>query len=480
MPERQGRESLVDPGLRTAPRARSSIALVIDLLLEAGHALTVGGPSPVIEDAALAIDDGVIVAVGPAHQVTASYEARDRISLPHGVMMPGLVDAHSHAGHGFVRATPDDLDGWLAACDALYRRGATPAFWGAEAMLAATERLLAGTTTALSMLGGAGDTIRSDDPAHGRAHLAATTAVGIRSVLVVGPGAPPFPKETVEHRSDRRELVQSSLDDQLETVRALAVSFAAEPLGSLATTFPTFGLAEAGDPEIREAADRLTATASALGLPIVQDGHSGDTVRASYELGLLGQRSLLSHATDLEETDIRLLAETGAAVAHNPAAIYSQWGRCPVPELLDAGVTVGLGSDATAPDRSADMFRHMYILTRYHRADRRDPSLFPPQETLEMATMGSARALGMADTIGSLEVGKAADVIVVDAAKPHLTPLDDPLHQIVHYATGADVDTVVVNGVVRMRHREVTHLDVPAVLAESVRQSRLAWARIDP
>ena len=102
------------------------------------------------------------------------------------------------------------------------------------------------------------------------------------------------------------------------------------------------------------------------GMLIVQDGHRAGTVDASHRLGLLGPRTLLSHAVDLDESQIELLARTGTSVAHNPTAIYSQFGRCPVPELMTAGVTVGLGSDATAPDRSADMFRHMFQLTRYH------------------------------------------------------------------------------------------------------------------
>ncbi len=227
-----------------------------------------------------------------------------------------------------------------------------------------------------------------------------------------------------------------------------------------------------------DAAAGLAAFADEHRLHIVQDGHRADTVRASHTLGLLGPRTLLSHATDLEAPDIALLAETGTSIAHNPAAIFSQLGRCPVPELIDAGVTVGLGSDATAPDRSADMFRHMFALTRYHRADRRDPGLFPPHQTVEMATVGSARALGMADRVGSLEVGKAADVILIDVNKPHLTPFTHPVHQIVYFATGADVDTVVVDGVVRMRHGRIDHVDEERVIVDAVREQRLAFERI--
>jgi cytosine/adenosine deaminase-related metal-dependent hydrolase len=145
---------------------------------------------------------------------------------------------------------------------------------------------------------------------------------------------------------------------------------------------------------------------------------------------------------------------------------------------MAAGVTVGLGSDATAPDRSADMFRHMFQLTRYHRADRRDPALFPPGTTLELATLGSANALGMGDKVGSIEVGKAADIILLDADKPHLTPFTHPVHQIVYFATGADVDTVIVGGEVLMQGRRVKSVDLGAVLEAGRHEQALAFARV--
>jgi len=449
---------------------------MIDLLVTAGVALTVDPHDRVIDDAAIAIDEGVIVGVGTAGEVAGRYRAKETIDVPHGVVLPGLVDAHSHAGHALVRTVADDLDAWMEACAVIYLHGATPDFWEAEARLTAVERLLAGTTTSLSMLGGAGDTIRADDPDHGRAHLAAYAETGLRSVLVVGPGGPPFPKVTTDHRSGEARRVESGLEDQLATVEALAAA-ATEPLGRVATTFPTLSMDEIGGAGLAAAAGEVARLAERLDLRIVQDGHRGDTVRASAELGLLGSRSLLSHATDLDAADIELIAAAGASIAHNPAAIFSQVGRCPVPELIAAGVAVGLGSDATAPDRSADMFRHMFALTRYHRADRRDPGLFPPAQTLRMATMGSARALGLDASIGSLEVGKAADVVVVDAGKPHLTPLTHPVHQIVYFATGADVDTVIVDGVVRMRRRTIEHVDLEAVMREARRQQELAVER---
>ena len=452
---------------------------MIDFIVRCGTVITVDPARRVITDGAVAINDGELVGVGTAEEVAAAFDARTVIYRPFGVMLPGLVDAHSHAGHALVRTMADDLDLWMDTCERLYLHGATPEFWYAESRLSAAERLLAGTTTSLSMLGGAGDTVRSDRPEHGRAHLDAYGDVGLRTVVVVGPGAPPFPKLTTEHTlpHEPRELA-STFDDQIATVVALDESATGEPLASVATTFPTLLPADVVAPNVRAAARRLLEVADERTMHIVQDGHRGATVVASADLGLLGDRTLLSHATDLDEAEIALIAESGASVAHNPSAIFSQYGRCPAPELIAAGVTVGLGSDATAPDRSADMFRHMFQLTRYHRAARQNPAWFPPGMAIEMATIESAKALGMADAIGSLEPGKRADLIIVDTDRPHLAPVTHPVHQIVYFATGADVDVVMVGGTVLVERGQPVELDVGSIIEAARQEQTKAFARI--
>jgi cytosine/adenosine deaminase-related metal-dependent hydrolase len=454
---------------------------MIDLLVTAGTVITVDEHRRVIPDGAVAIQGGRIVAVGPAGEVTAARASWRHIDRPCGVVLPGLVDAHGHAGHSLIRTMADDLGAWMEACERVYLHGATPEFWRAEARLAAVERLMAGTTTSLSMMGGAGDTIRVDDAAHADAHLVGCAEVGGRVIVAVGPGAPPFPKITTDHRSGRAFEVACSFADQMAVVESLIAEWRGHERCGPALTYPTLGLDALGDrmdPELSAGAAAVRSLSDEAGLLIVQDGHRGGTVEASHRLGLLGPRSLLSHAIDLDERHIEMIARTGAAVVHNPSSIYAQFGRCPVPELLADGVIVGLGSDATAPDRSADMFRHMFQLTRYHRADRRDPTLFPPGTTLELATLGSAAALRMEETVGSLEPGKAADLIILDVEKPHLAPLTHPVHQIVYFATGADVDTVIVGGEVLMEGRTVQRVDVAEVLEDARRQQALAFERV--
>ena len=209
-----------------------------------------------------------------------------------------------------------------------------------------------------------------------------------------------------------------------------------------------------------------------------QDGHrSGSIDMADRMFGLLGPDALLSHSTDLTEADIAALVRTGARVVHNPSAIASVRGYCPVPALLDRGVLVALGSDGTAPDRSADMFRHMFQCMRLHQREHRDERLMPPGKVLEMCTIDAARALGMADRIGSLEPGKRADIITVDMRRPPLVPANMPVWRTVCFASGQDVSDVVVDGRVLMEDRTVPHVDVADVLDAAEKETGLMLDR---
>jgi cytosine/adenosine deaminase-related metal-dependent hydrolase len=210
----------------------------------------------------------------------------------------------------------------------------------------------------------------------------------------------------------------------------------------------------------------------------LQDGHTRGTVKyANDVLDLLGSDVILSHATNLTSEEIRLIASTGTRISHNPSSIFSMNGRCPVTELIDAGAVVMLGSDGVAPDRSFDMFRHMFQATRYHRFYFHDAKVLPAGKVLEMVTIDAAKALGMEKEIGSLEPGKKADIILLDWFKPHLVPMNMPVYRVVYYANGEDVSTVLVDGRILMRDRRVLTVDEEKILVAAQRESNLAIQR---
>jgi cytosine/adenosine deaminase-related metal-dependent hydrolase len=175
----------------------------------------------------------------------------------------------------------------------------------------------------------------------------------------------------------------------------------------------------------------------------------------------------MSHSIDLTEEDIAVTRETNTRIVHNPSAVMSIRGRCPVPELIDAGVTVAIGSDGSAPDRGYDMFRHMFQCMHYHRRHFRDAGVLPHGKVLEMVTIDAARALSMDQQIGSLEPGKKADIILVDLFKPHMLPLNMPVFRVTCFANAADVCTTIVGGQILMHERKVLSVEEDAVLEQA-------------
>jgi 5-methylthioadenosine/S-adenosylhomocysteine deaminase len=185
-------------------------------------------------------------------------------------------------------------------------------------------------------------------------------------------------------------------------------------------------------------------------------------------LGLLSPDLIACHCVWLTEAEMDLLAERGVRVAHNPESnMKLASGVAPIPDLLKRGVPVGLGTDGCASNNNLDLFREMDFAAKLHKVHRLDPTAMPAEAVLEMATLGSARVLGMEKEVGSLEPGKKADVIVVDLNRPHLQPVYNVVSQLVYSAAGADVRDVVIDGRIVMQNRRLLTLDEEQILAEA-------------
>ncbi len=457
----------------------------VDILITNGTVITMDAQRRVLEDAAIAIVGARIEAIGPTAELQSRYDPAQVIDASRNVVMPGLIDGHGHAGHGLVKSLGTDTGEWYGATELIYAQGSTEDFWRADALLTAVERLRFGVTTGLSFFGGGDSVMRTDDPRYGDAYLEAIEDVGVRWFLAVGPRRPPFPRTYAHWDGDNRQDVQVSFEQQMEVSEALIQRWHGKGDGriNLAVMFPTHHPESMPqtDAELRDLVRRTQAArdlSRTYGLLFTQDGHSRGSVKFAHEeLGILGPDVLLSHATELTDEEIEICSQTDTRIVHNPSAIASINGRCPVTELLDAGVTVMLGSDGVAPDRSYDMFRHMFQAMRYHRFHFRDPSYLPAGKVLEMATIDAARALGLEDEIGSIEPGKRADIILIDMFQPHLYPPNMPLYRVAYFANGNDVETVIVNGEVLMLKRQVLTVDVAEVLELAQHETEAALRR---
>ena len=451
-----------------------------DILITGGTIITMDPDRRVIDDGAVAVEGDRIVAVGTRTEVEAQYSAARTIDAQRKVVMPGLIDAHGHAGHGLAKTLGGGYSSvWAQTTDRIYAEGTTEEFWYAEALLTSLERLTFGVTCGLTFLGGGTMVMRSDEAASGDRHCEAVEQVGIREFFVVGPSNPPYPRRYTRWDGASRSDRMVDFDEQLATAETLLTRWHGAAGGRLhaAMMLPVHNPDR--NPVQGRELDTLKAQAKVArdlsrqhGVLFSQDGHSRGTVKFAHEtLDILGPDALLSHSTGLTDEEIRICADTGTVIVHNPSSAASYVARCPVPELIDAGVNVILGSDGTAPDRSYDMFRHMFQCMRHHRANYYDAHYMPPGKVLEMATIDSARGLGLEKEIGSLEAGKKADIILIDMFRPHLYPTNMPVHRVVCFANGNDVDTVIVDGVVLMEGRAVRSVDEGEVLELAQREA---------
>lgn len=449
------------------------------LLIENGVILTMDAGRRILEKGHILVEDGRIVAVmeGPAGNMPPDVEHIDASGM---VVMPGLIDTHAHAGHMLTKGLGSDSEDWMTITGRIYARATDPEFWAAEAALSAAERIKCGTTTAALLFGGGPDIMRTEAPEAAEAHLAAIADMGVREILAVGPNRPSAKSVYHSHENGTQREIAVSPEEQLAVSAALIDAWAGRnACVQLAVSLPVFNAEELEDDDVVDISRKALALAREKGVLLVQDGHRDGSIAANdAKLGLFDNRSLLAHCVDLTDADRAVLKRTGAKVAHNPSALMSVSGRCPAPELMAEGVTVSLGTDAAAPDRSFDMFRNMFQAHRYHARHFRDDAVLPPLQLLEMATIEGARALSMESEIGSLEAGKRADILLVNMRQPHLWPPVHPVQRIARFANGADVDTTIVNGRVLMRKRKLVEHDEDAILDRAEAAFRLAMQRI--
>ncbi len=447
-----------------------------EILIANGIVVTMDPQRRVIENGAVAIRDDRVIEIGDTASLRPTYPNARIIDATRHVVMPGLIDGHAHAGHGLVKTLGGgDGDAWYRACHTIYTVGSDQEFWRAEGRLSALERLKCGVTTGVSLLGGGDSIYRTDDPRYGLAHADAVDEVGIRALVAIGPCRPPFPRTYASFdRGERREAM-IGFEQHYATIETLLRDRHRQKTGRIhfSTSMPVHSdeldqWQRDNVEMIRTQAREIRALGRKYGAGFTQDGHKRGSLALAHEVfDLLGPDAYMSHNIDLTERDMAVVKETDTRIIHNPSAVMSIRGRCPAPELIDLGVTVALGSDGTAPDRSFDMFRHMVQCMHYHRRHFRDAAILPPGKVLEMTTIDAARAVGLEREIGSLEPGKKADVILVDMFKPHLYPLNMPLYRLVCFANGADVATVIVDGRVLMEKRRVLSVDEAEVLEQA-------------
>lgn len=422
------------------------------LLLTGRYLITLDPARPVIEEGGVAIAGDTILAVGKAEELRRRHPGAQLIAEEHGLIMPGLVNVHTHAPMALFRGLADDLPlmRWLEDHIFPVEAALTGTLVYHAARLSLCEMIRSGTTSFCDMYLFAGEVARAAAEAGMRAW------VGEVLYDFPSPSYGPLEKGFV----CTRELIDRYRDHPLitATVDPHAVYTCAPGLlgrlGELARetgSLCVIHLAETAD-EVRTCRERYGCT------PVLH----------LEALGLLGPNLVADHCVHLDEMEIELLAERGVKVAHCPESnMKLASGIAPVPQLLAAGIEVGLGTDGSASNNDVDLFGEMNTAAKVHKAATLDPTVMRADQVLRCATLGGARVLGAGQLIGSLEVGKKADCIVLDLDQPHLTPVYNPVSHLVYAARGSDVIHSVINGRVVMRDRQLLTLDERAILARA-------------
>ena len=424
----------------------------VSLIIQGAWVLTMNPQHEVFSPGAVALKGAEIVAVGPPAELHRRYAPAQVLDYPQGLILPGLINAHTHAAMALFRGLADDLplEEWLNnyIFPAESRLNGDFVYWGTK--LAVAEMLLSGTTTFTDMY------LFADHVARAAAETGIRAVVGEVLYDFPSPNYGP-PAAGLKFSED---LCRAWQDHPLirVAIQPHAVYTCSPELlqqcGELAAKYDTRLIMHLAETH-REVED-------------CQARYGASPVAHLHRLGLLNHRLLADHAVVLSEADKELLAASGAGVAHCPESnMKLASGIAPVADLLRRGVPVGLGTDGCASNNNLDLIQEMDTAAKLQKVHCLDPTVLPAPTALSLATCGGARVLGLEKEVGTLAPGLKGDLIVIDLDQPHLTPLYDPYSHLVYAATGADVQTVLVHGRVVVQDRRLLSFDLAETLARA-------------
>ncbi len=424
-----------------------------DIIIHNGTILTVNADFDVVENGLICISDGRIERVEAKTTGEFLPAARKSIDARGGIIMPGLVNTHTHAPMVLFRGLADDLPlmTWLE--EYIFKaeeRWLNPETVYSASRLACAEMLLSGTTTCC-------DGYFFEDSV-----AQAVQASGMRAVL--GQGVVDFPAPGVpDPEKNVAEAMTFIQKWQGKTPLIVPGIFCHSPYTCSKNTLKQArGVAnEAG------CLFQIHVAETQNEVKQIKKKFKYSPIKYLESLGILNDRTLAVHAIWVDEEDINLMAKRGVGVSvTTESEMKLASGVAPVPRFLEVGISVGIGTDGCASNNNLDMFQEMDFVAKLHKVDNLDPTVLNASQVLNLATRVGAAAIGLEKEIGSIEAGKRADLIIVDTHKPHLTPLYDPASHLVYAVDGGDVRDVIIDGRVVVDNGVVLTMNVDEVIEE--------------
>jgi 5-methylthioadenosine/S-adenosylhomocysteine deaminase len=421
-----------------------------DIIISGGTILTLDENDTKIQNGALVIKGDTIIAVGKAEEIEKSFSGRRIIDAQNCVVMPGLINSHTHAAMTCFRGLADDLElmDWLN--NYIFPAEAKNVneelvYWGS--LLACAEMIKSGTTTFCDMY------IFEDETAK------AAKEAGIRCLL--GEVLFDFPSPNVK-----------TPEEGIEYTRILIEKWESDPLVNIVVEPHALYTCS---PSLLKAAKALADRYSVpLATHLLENRGEVEQLRDKLgkrptdflrEIGLLDERFFAFHCVCMDEDDIRIFKDHGSKVVYNPESnMKLASGSAPVSNMIKSGVVVGLGTDGCASNNNLDMIQEMDTAAKLEKVVSLDPTLMSAKTVMRMATCEGAKVLGMDSRIGFFGPGMKADVIIIDLNKPHLTPIYDEYSALVYSANGSDVTTSIINGKIVMENRNLLTINEDEVI----------------
>ncbi len=422
----------------------------VDLLITGRYLLPSNKQADVIENGGVAVTGDTILAIGTREELVKRYPEASNLHEQHGLIMPGLINTHTHAAMTCFRGLADDLPLMTWLNEHIFpveaKLDSEMVFY--STLLSLAEMIKSGTTSFCDMYLFAKDVAR------------ATEISGMRGWI--GEVLYDFPSPNY-----------GNLENGFRYINEMFAYYRNHPLVTV-TTDP-HSVYTCAPELLSKLGEMANSTNSLFVIHLSENEAEVQTCKERYgtspvmhleKLGLLNERTLASHCVALSNGEIELLADRGVKVAHCPESnMKLASGVAPVVEMLSQNVTLSLGTDGSASNNDTDMFGEMNSAAKIHKVHTMDPTVMDAETTLYAATMGGATALGMEGLIGSLAVGKKADMIILDLHQPHLVPLYNIPSHLVYVAQGSDVIHSFINGRQVMNNRQLTTIDEGDLLA---------------
>lgn len=418
-----------------------------DILIKNGYVITMDSRRRILANGSIVIDDGKISAVGKDLKAKCekTIDARGK------AVLPGLINAHTHLSMTLLRGVADDMPlmEWLEK-----------KIWPIEDNLKADDCYSGALLGSLEMIK-SGTTCFADQYFYMEDVARAVEEAGLRAVLsrgIIELDDPERRKRTIMEGERLVKNWQGTANGRITTMFGPHAAYTCSQeclmqVKELARKYKV-GI----HTHIAETKEEVE---------IIEKKYGKRPVEHLNGIGFLGPEVLAAHCVWLTKHEIEVIKKRGVKPVHNPISnMKTASGFAPIPEMMEAGIPVALGTDGAASNNSLDMFNEMKFAALLSKVHRLDPTVVPAQAVLEMATIKGAIALGLQREIGSLEVGKKADIVLVDLKKPHLAPLHNVVSHLVYSAVGSDVDTVIVDGEVLMEKGKVLTLDEDRVLKD--------------